>query len=355
MLLITLKTVFLAESKTWPRFTLLGQIVGSVFLALEAMYRFRPDILIDTAGFPFIYPIIKLFKCRLVAYVHYPFISSDMIQKLQIKSYNNSELIAGNSVLRNIKIIYYKFLAKIYFLCGKCCDLAFTNSTWTNRHIIRSWTECPSIKMLFPPCDLSPFINRIKIKSKRSDYIQVLSLSQFRPEKNHRLQLEIAAQVVKKCPSIKFVFVGSCRGEEDENRVKQLKQYAEALNIADSVEFKLNLPFDELLNTLQRATIGLHTMIDEHFGIGIVELMAAGLITVANNSGGPRADIIKADIGFLCAATSEYSETILKIASMAESERIKMANRARANVVSRFSAEIFTEKFAENVQITLIK
>ena len=319
------------------------------------MYRFRPDVMIDTAGFPFIYPIVKIFNCRLVAYVHYPFISNDMIQKLQIKSHNNSGLIADNLVLRNTKIMYYKYLSKIYSFCGKCCDLAFTNSTWTNGHIVRSWTECPSIKIVYPPCDLSPFISRIRIEHKKTDSIKVLSLSQFRPEKNHRLQLEIAAQVLKKCPNIKFVFVGGCRGEEDENRVSKLKEYAENLNILDSVQFKVNLSFDELLNTLQTATIGLHTMIDEHFGIGIVELMAAGLITVAHNSGGPRADIIKNDIGFLCASTSEYSETILKIASMTENDRLNIAKRARTNVFDRFSGEIFTKKFAETLKTTLIK
>ena len=319
------------------------------------MYRFRPDVMIDTAGFPFIYPIVKIFNCRLVAYVHYPFISNDMIQKLQIKSYNNSGLIADNLVLRNFKIMYYKYLSKIYSFCGKCCDLAFTNSTWTNGHIVRSWTECPSIKIVYPPCDLSPFISRIRIEHKKTDSIKVLSLSQFRPEKNHRLQLEIAAQVLKKCPNIKFVFVGGCRGEEDENRVSKLKEYAENLNILDSVQFKVNLSFDELLNTLQTATIGLHTMIDEHFGIGIVELMAAGLITVAHNSGGPRADIIKNDIGFLCASTSEYSETILKIASMTENDRLNIAKRARTNVFDRFSGEIFSKQFAETLKNTLIK
>jgi alpha-1,2-mannosyltransferase len=31
----------------------------------------------------------------------------------------------------------------------------------------------------------------------------------------------------------------------------------------------------------------------EHFGISIVEMLAAGLIVVAHNSAGPRFDIIK--------------------------------------------------------------
>ena len=38
--------------------------------------------------------------------------------------------------------------------------------------------------------------------------------------------------------------------------------------------------------------VGIHTMVNEHFGIGIVEYMAAGLIPLANGSGGPLLDIV---------------------------------------------------------------
>lgn len=40
------------------------------------------------------------------------------------------------------------------------------------------------------------------------------------------------------------------------------------------------------------AKVGLHTMRDEHFGISIVEMMAAGILTIAHKSGGPLKDII---------------------------------------------------------------
>ena len=235
--LIALKSVYLAESATWPRFTLLGQILGSIVLGFETMLRFRPDILVDTAGFPFIYPIIKLFNCKLVAYVHYPFISNDMIQKLQSKSNNNSNFIANNFILRNSKImiIYYRLLIRIYSFCGICCDLALTNSSWTNNgHIIRSWIECPLIKIVYPPCDLSPFTERISLKRGTLE-LKILSLSQFRPEKNHKLQLEIASLVLKQFPEAQFVLVGGCRGIEDETRVKDLKDYAKQLGISESV------------------------------------------------------------------------------------------------------------------------
>lgn len=38
--------------------------------------------------------------------------------------------------------------------------------------------------------------------------------------------------------------------------------------------------------------VGLHTMIDEHFGIALVEFLASGLLVVAHNSGGPKSDIL---------------------------------------------------------------
>jgi hypothetical protein len=37
-------------------------------------------------------------------------------------------------------------------------------------------------------------------------------------------------------------------------------------------------------------------MWNEHFGIGVVELMAAGVVTIAHNSGGPKMDIVVGEV-----------------------------------------------------------
>ncbi len=42
------------------------------------------------------------------------------------------------------------------------------------------------------------------------------------------------------------------------------------------MEFCVNVPFADLLRLLSDAVAGLHTMVDEHFGISVVEYMAAG-------------------------------------------------------------------------------
>lgn len=81
---------------------------------------------------------------------------------------------------------------------------------------------------------------------------------------------------------MKLIIVGSCRNSEDYERLKNLQDLSKHLSLENSVEFKVNISHQELIQTYQVASIGLHTMWNEHFGIGIVECMAAGLIMVAN-------------------------------------------------------------------------
>ena len=45
-------------------------------VALECMLRRRPDIFIDSSGYAFTFPIVKLFGSKIISYVHYPTIST---------------------------------------------------------------------------------------------------------------------------------------------------------------------------------------------------------------------------------------------------------------------------------------
>lgn len=99
--------------------------------------------------------------------------------------------------------------------------------------------------------------------------------------------------------------------------------------------------------------IGIHTMWNEHFGIGIVECMAAGLITIANNSGGPKLDIIEeSDVsrtGFLASTESDYAKAIAVVISMPDRLRIKIRKAARSSI-NRFSVDEFKSNFLRAVE-----
>ena len=112
---------------------------------------------------------------------------------------------------------------------------------------------------------------------------------QFRPEKDHALQLRAFARARMQAASLSpqassavqaasLKLAGSCRGSADEARVEGLRRLCHQLGLANCVEFCLNVPFADLERMLGEAVGCLHTMVDEHFGISIVECMAAGVL-----------------------------------------------------------------------------
>ncbi|KAK3812253.1 MAG: mannosyltransferase [Benniella sp.] len=341
------------EGENWSRFTLIGQSFGSILLGWEALMHVVPDIWIDSMGYAFTYPAARVFGgCQVVAYVHYPTISSDMIGRVASResSHNNANDVASSSIYTAVKLIYYRCFAFIYSIVGSFAHIVMVNSSWTKGHIDSLWGIKSTV--VYPPCDTEAF----KDFPLRNRERVIVSVAQFRPEKGHVLQLEAMAQLLKNHPEyrqqkgsdnpqgVQLVMVGSARNTSDEDRIEQLKKKAEELGINDNVTFVVNAPFSELQAWLARSKIGIHTMLDEHFGIGVVEFMAAGLIPIAHNSAGPKMDIVRPynnqPTGYLATTPQEFAEAIEKVLSADESI-VDMQMRARDSVRERFSEKVF--------------
>lgn len=84
------------EETSYPRFTMIGQSFGSVYLSWEALCKFTPLYYFDTSGYAFTYPVARAFGCKVICYTHYPTISLDMLSRVHSQSsmYNNDALIA---------------------------------------------------------------------------------------------------------------------------------------------------------------------------------------------------------------------------------------------------------------------
>ena len=170
------------------------------------------------------------------------------------------------------------------------------------------------VSRVFPPCDTTQLAATVGDREGKEvivlhivmalfdslSQVRILSIGQFRPEKDHPLQIKAMfelRQIIteEEWAKVRLVIVGGCRNQEDWKLVQDLKDLTKYLSVEDNVEFKVNLPFPDLLSEFSKALIGMHTMHQEHFGIGIVEMMSAGLLTVANRSGGPLMDIVVED------------------------------------------------------------
>lgn len=170
-------------------------------------------------------------------------------------------------------------------MAGSCCDLIMVNSSWTLDHILSLWRAPNRTSVIYPPCDVSAFLDLPLKEDGDKKCHSIVSIGQFRPEKDHRLQIRAFKKVLDRRgagprgrETLKLVLIGGCRNQQDEDRVLMLRGLCHELGVADRVEFKLNVPFEELKRELAEATIGLHTMWNEHFGIGILKQLLVNFL-----------------------------------------------------------------------------
>jgi alpha-1,2-mannosyltransferase len=299
-------------SSTWPRFTLLGQSIGSVILGWDAFSLLVPDIFIDTMGYAFALALSSLFfpDVPTGAYVHYPTISTDMLESLD-QGGQGMNAGAGEGLRGTLKRQYWSLFARLYCKVGSTIDVVMTNSTWTQAHIkslwgpyrtLRNLTGTHDIDVVFPPVAVEDLEQAIDVSddSEKSRGPYIICIAQFRPEKNHQLILQAFARFHSTNPSLpaypnaqpKLVLIGSVRDSDDATRVYKLRLLAHELGVKEQVEFVCDATWPQMLDWMRKASVGVNSMWNEHFGIGVVEYQAAGLISVVNDSGGPKLDIV---------------------------------------------------------------
>ena len=159
-----------------------------------------------------------------VAYVHYPTISDDMVKSVTCGAIAPNNIKGGRSVL---KLAYYHFICRpmcvqfiflmrfccnnvnMYFIGGQFVNLAMVNSKWTKAHVEKRWGG--KAALVYPPVDVekfSPLLPATNLQEtddseaaqqqqqqQQHRDIPIISCAQFRPEKDHSLQIDILRQV----------------------------------------------------------------------------------------------------------------------------------------------------------------
>ncbi|KAH8156677.1 hypothetical protein CIB48_g11571 [Xylaria polymorpha] len=332
-------------ASTWPHATLLGQSLGSLVMGWDAFSLLVPDIFVDTMGYAFTLGLSKLLfpNVPTAAYVHYPTISTDMLESLDPKSsVGNQGVNAGKGVgfKGTVKRHYWRWFASIYSRMGASVDVVMTNSSWTQAHIQSLWgprrkqRNCQhQIAVVYPPCAVS-------------DIEEAVELSEQSEKKREKCISDSPAS-----KDAKLVLLGSVRDDNDSRRVYQLRLLVNEFHIKDRVIFKLDAPWSEVLEWLSKAYIGVNGMWNEHFGIGVVEYQAAGLISVVHDSGGPKLDIVT-DVdgqptGFHATTSTEYAEGFEKALSLPDPLAVRLRARKSSK---RFAEEEFERRWLVEVQ-----
>jgi len=220
------------------------------------------------------------------------------------------------------------------------------NSEFTKLWIDR---EYPVVsKVVYPPVD----IKRFKVHSKEKMVLYVGRFSQLEQKKRQDVLIDTFKSFSKKVDGWKLVLAGGAEvgaGEE----VNKLKEKAKGSNI----EFFVSPGFKKLRELYGKASVFWSAAgygVDgnkepeklEHFGITVVEAMAAGAVPIVYAAGGPK-EIVSGGTGELW---RRKNELLKKTVSLVEDKRrLRLLSGNARKHAQKYSYEEFEKSFLSTV------
>ena len=199
-------------------------------------------------------------------------------------------------------------------------DRLLAVSNFTREFVKERWGR--ESTTLYPPCPIELYDT---LRAPKEDL--VITIGRMAPEKRMGTFLEIA----RRLPAVDFAIVGSIAAEK--------RSYYDSLRaMAPSNVAFVIAPLRKVKDLLGKAKVYLHSAHNEHFGITIVEAMAAGCVPVVNDTGGPR-EIVSDDVGY---KWNNVNEAVRQVSNLIEDEALRRElSRAAASRARQFGPNAF--------------
>lgn len=279
------------------------------------------DIVINTNGNSLPFKIPPSILCIL--YIHFP-----AFLHTSSEYYNNKY---KKSLFWNAYFKPYQIMAHLLTKSAlKRSNIIFTNSKFTQKAIKKAYPSFDP-QVIYPPVDLERFAICFRSNSREN---QVLVISRFSPEK----QLEKAILIAKTLTNIKFIIIGNL-STANQPYFKYLKKMIKDYGLTYRIKLIPNAANEEMMNAMSTSMIYLHTMNGEHFGISIVEAMAAGLVPVVPSYGGCSEIVPR-----------EYLYTDSKEASYCISKNIDEYDNKKRQFVHTIARQFSIENFRQKMK-----
>ena len=161
-----------------------------------------------------------------------------------------------------------------------------TNSEFSRRAIVNAF-GMNNIYILSPPIDIETFRNVASMSNgddERNDIILVIS--RIAPHKKIENAIKLA-KILKDNKIGKGMKIVGNLYDYFFDYYSELKHMVLDLGLTDYITFEINASLAKLLYIIGESRVYFHPMVGDHFGMAVVEAMAAGLIPVVPNEGGP--------------------------------------------------------------------
>ena len=163
----------------------------------------------------------------------------------------------------------------------------------------------------------------------KADDVIIGMVSAMNPEKDPKFLLRVAQRVVEKCPSAKFLFLGSFPGKNYEKETLELRDSLSLQNNAFFLGFKNPVgPYFAHMNMLAHPTSR-----DEPFGLVLAEAMFFGSPVVGSRVGAIPEIVINGETGIICDPGDEEAFAIAIIKLVKNRELLERMGEKAAKVV----------------------
>ena len=212
-----------------------------------------------------------------------------------------------------------------------------TNSEFSRRAIVNAF-GLDHIYILSPPIDIDTFRN-VALMANGNDETNdtILVISRIAPHKNIENAIKLAKILKDNNVGKGMKIVGNLYNYFFDY-YSELKQMVLDLGLTDYITFEINASLDKLLSIIRESRVYFHPMMGEHFGMAVLEAMAAGLIPVVPNEGGV-IEFVPQEYRFN--TIEQAAEIIIYVFNqLPKTERIKLNNN-----INKFSNSYYIEGF----------
>jgi glycosyltransferase involved in cell wall biosynthesis len=216
-------------------------------------------------------------------------------------------------------------------------SLILTNSTFSREAIREAFPDVHPY-VLYPPVDTERFSHAYSQPINARE-VKVLVVARFSPEK----QIENAITVAHLLGgSIKFHIVGSLT-PANRPYFKMLQNMIETYGLTHTVTLTPNASNEELVDAMSKSMMYFHTMIGEHFGVSIVEAMAAGIVPIVPAYGGC-SEIVPSEYQYH--TLQEAADYIAKNAKIADDKKRMQMH----DIAKQFSPDNFRNAMKQYIE-----
>ena len=309
------------------------------------------DMLVNTHGdiLPYFLPSFSSKFC--ITYCHFPVVAEyaashnlaylQSLVELDLADRDIFQVANSNLFWRSL-LEYYLLMLRNSFVVtnSKFSRQAIMNTMTSGTHRMAS---APTI--IAPPVCVDELSQVAYSPSPRKDW--VLVVSRIHPSKKLERAIDLAHILKERRIGKKMIIVGNLSKDDScgSNYYEQLLEMAEHYGVSDYVAIKPNVELGKLWSLMQKSKVYFHPMPEEPFGISVVEAMAAGLVPVVPNVGGPTEFVPQK---YQYSMPKEAADIVLSALHVSNNERLLISDSVKS-----FSLPSYTSQFSRFISDAL--